>query len=101
LRRCLKLHYSLSDAKDDYTPDEGIVILQWDNNANPLSSDVCHPVNKYEDADEVGLMPAPAPSVTHYYLHSSGEITDLDGMLSQEYDWIPELEEPDWYDEVA
>ena len=89
----------MSDAKEDFTPDEGIVVLQWDLNANPLTSDVCHPVTKFNDSEDVGLMPSPNPDITHYYLHSSGEITDLDGMLNQEYDWIPELDEPDWYDE--
>jgi hypothetical protein len=92
--------FSMSDAKEKYTPEDEktVVVLQWDMRADPTSSDVCHPVNGYEDVDDLKLK-RPRLDIDYYYLHESGEVFDIDDMINAEPSWYDGPDEiPEWYE---
>lgn len=90
---------TLSEAAETYGPDGDtkVVVLRWDNWADPLTSDLVSPIAGYEDTDDVELR-RPNTGTERYYVDRSGDVYDIDAMLAGEPDWFdPPAEPPDWY----
>ena len=91
---------SLSEAAEKYGPegDTEVVVLRWDNWADPLTSDLVSPVAGYEDAGDVELHKSNT-GTDLYYIDTSGDVYGIDAMLAGEPEWFEAPNEPpDWHE---
>jgi hypothetical protein len=91
---------TLSDAIEEYGPEEGddivVSLLQFDEMANPISSDLFTKIAGWNSYDDIGLMP-PKVGITYHYVDQNGDQFTTREMLDGEPEWFdPPEEEPEW-----
>lgn len=91
---------TLGEAIEEYGPEEGddivVSLLQFDEMADPLTSDLITKIAGWEDYESVGLFP-PKVGITYHYVDQEGDQYTTEEMLNGEPEWFtPPEEEPDW-----
>ena len=94
---------SLSDYAERFAPDPddetAVVLLRWDNMADPLTSDLCTKIAGWNDPDDVPLW-TPKAQVDWYYVDEDENVFTIDEMIAGEPEWYTPPEElPEWYED--
>ena len=91
---------TMSDAIEEYGPSEEddivVSLLQFDEMADPLTSDLFTKIAGWSDYESIGLHP-PKVGITYHYVDQNGDQYTTEEMLDGDPEWFdPPEEDPEW-----